>query len=168
MQTLHLKCGICRDTAPGGSGFSLRTTTYDCNLPHARERCPPLEYSLALSRLAPVPFHHHPAVLLVIPAMRYPAGARPRRLFPLSRGPGVRVAIPPLIPGNPDMGIAGRRRPLFDYNTRGRDLNHNIGRYRAEGQRPCKNQSDQSLHNHNTFSFFESRTVTNPTANGLE
>jgi hypothetical protein len=51
------------------------------------------------------------------------------------------------------MVTAGRRRPLFDYNTGWRDLNHNIGRHGAEGQRACKNQSDQSLKNHNTLSF---------------
>jgi hypothetical protein len=37
------------------------------------------------------------------------------------------------------MGTAGRRRPLFDYNTGWRDFNHNIGRHGAKGQRTRKN-----------------------------
>src|ERR1017187_6435620 len=72
--------------------------------------------------LAPVPLHHNPAVLLVIPAMRYPVGAWPRSLFPPSRGPGVSVAIPTLVSGNPDMGTAGGRPAPRLYHTRRGEL----------------------------------------------
>src|ERR1019366_1601787 len=70
--------------------------------------------------------------------MRYPAGMPPWRLFPPSRAPGVSVAIPTLVPGNPPIVTAGRRPPRFDYSTGWRDANHNIGRRGAEGQRACK------------------------------
>src|ERR1035441_10804597 len=69
--------------------------------------------------LAPVPLHHNPAILLVIPAMRYPVGAWPRRLFPLSRAPGVSVAIPTLVSGNPDMVTAGGGGGGCGFNHRG-------------------------------------------------
>jgi hypothetical protein len=64
------------------------------------------------------------------------------------------------------MVTAGRRRPFLDFNARGRNANHNIGRRGAEGQRAYKNQSDQSLKNHNTLSFFSTKLRTNP-AKGL-
>jgi hypothetical protein len=43
------------------------------------------------------------------------------------------------------MVTAGRRHPPLDYSTGWRDADHNFGRYSAEGQRTCKNQSDQSF-----------------------
>ena len=64
--------------------------------------------------LAPVPLHKDPAVSSVSPTMRYPAAMRPWRLFPPSREPGVTLAIPTLVPGNPNMVTAGPRRPSFD------------------------------------------------------
>src|ERR1039458_10236220 len=85
--------------------------------------------------------------------MRYPAGTWPWRLFPPSRGPGVRVAIPTLVSGNPDMVTAGRRRPLLDLNTGRRAFNHNIGRDIGEGHRARQNQPEQSFKNHNTLLF---------------
>jgi hypothetical protein len=52
------------------------------------------------------------------------------------------------------MVTARRWRPFLDYKAGWRDANHNIGRCGAEGQRPHKNQSNQSLENHNTFSSY--------------
>jgi hypothetical protein len=84
--------------------------------------------------------------------MRFPTGMRPWRLFPPSRGPGVSVAIPAMVPGNPHMVGARWATPILDYDTRWRDANHNFSRQRAEGQRTCKNQSDQPSRKHNTLS----------------
>ena len=123
-------------------------------LPHGKmhTRC-----SVCRTTLAPVSLHQDPAVLLVIPAMSYPVGTRTWRLFPPSRGPGVGVAIPTLVPGNPHMVTAGRRRPLLDYNTRWRDANHNIGRHGTEDHRACKNHSDQSFKNHKHTPFLSTK-----------
>jgi len=44
---------------------------------------------------------------------------------------------------------AGRRRPPLDQDTRRRNANHNLGCRGAEGQRARKNQTHQSLENHN-------------------
>ncbi len=52
------------------------------------------------------------------------------------------------------MVAAGPGRPPFDYSMRWRDANHNFGRRSAEGQRACKNQSDQSRQNHSTLFLF--------------
>jgi hypothetical protein len=94
--------------------------------------------------LTPVPFHHDIAASLVNPAMSYPVSVRPWRLLPSSRVPGVGTAVPTLVSGNPDMCPARRRPSPFDYNTRWRDANQNIGR-RGENHRPRKYQSDQSF-----------------------
>lgn len=99
--------------------------------------------------LPPVSLYQDIAAPPVNPAMSYPVGMRPRRLFPTSLGPNVRVAIPTLVSGNPNMGAARRRSPPFDDHMGRRDANENIGRCR-ENHRPCKNQSDQSFKNHNS------------------
>src|ERR1051326_2719869 len=58
--------------------------------------------------LAPMAFHEDPSAFLVNPVMRDPAAVWLRRLFPPSRGPDVGVAVPTLVPGNPDVATAGR------------------------------------------------------------
>jgi hypothetical protein len=113
-----------------------------------------LRVNFAVKRnLAPVPVYQNPAVPVVNPAMRYPAGTRLWTLLPPSLIPGVSVAIPTLVPGNPHMVTAGSPPTLLDVNTGWSDANHNIGRCGAEGQRGCKNQSHQSFKNHTTISF---------------
>lgn len=47
------------------------------------------------------------------------------------------------------MVAARRRRASFVHSTRRRDANDNLACSGAEGQRASKNQSDQSLKNHN-------------------
>ena len=105
---------------------------------------------------APVPLHQNPAAFLVNPPVCYPAGMRPGRLFPSSRRPGVRVAVPTLVTRNPHMVTAGRRRPSLDYNTGWRNTNHNIRGYGAEGQSTRKQQPDQAFRNH---TFHHSRDL---------
>src|ERR1039458_10193619 len=96
--------------------------------------------------------------MTVNPAVCYPVGMQPWRLLPHSRRPGIRVAIPAMIPGDPNILAPGRRRPPFDYKMRWRDPNHNLGHNGADSQRACNNQTDQSLKNHNAFSFFSYRS----------
>jgi hypothetical protein len=93
--------------------------------------------------------------------MRFPTGMRPWRLFPPSRGPGVSVAIPPMVPGNPHMVGTRWTTPILDYDTRWRDADQDLGRQRAEGKRTCKNQSNQSSRKHNTLSPIVSYQTTN-------
>ncbi len=82
--------------------------------------------------------------------MRYPPGMRAGRLLPSSLSPDVSTAIPTVVPGNPHMLTAGRGAPSLDYYMRRPDANHNICGRGAESQRACKDQSDQTLKNHNT------------------
>ena len=103
--------------------------------------------------LAPVPFSQNVATPAVIPAVRYPAGTRPWWQFPPPCVPGVGIAIPTVVPGNPHMVGAGGRPPRFDYSRGWRDAHHNFGHRGAESQPACKNQTDQSLINHNNSPF---------------
>src|ERR1035441_5818664 len=111
------------------------------------------------AELAPVPFHKNIAAPLAGIVMRYPVGTRAGRLFPPSLVPGVSVAIPTLVPGNPHMVTGGARRPPLDDCTRWRQANHNIGSHGAEGQGACKKQSHQSLKNHTKLSFSHPRAL---------
>jgi hypothetical protein len=63
-----------------------------------------------------------------------------------------------MIPGDPNILAPGRRRPPLDYKMRWRDPNHNLGHNGADSQRACNNQTDQSLKNHNAFSFSSYQT----------
>jgi hypothetical protein len=101
--------------------------------------------------LAPMPLDQNPAVSMVPPSMCHPVGMVPWRPFPPSRAPDVGVAIPTMVPGDPNIFTAGRRPPPFDYSMGWPDANHNIARRSAEGQRARKNQSDQSRQNHSTL-----------------
>src|SRR3984957_7410127 len=98
--------------------------------------------------LAPVTFRQNPPVVMVIPAMRHPVGIPPRRHFPPSRPHGITAAIPILISTNPHIAWARRPNPVF-HEMRWRNLNHNLGRRGAQGQRAHKRNSDQSLQKHN-------------------
>jgi hypothetical protein len=104
--------------------------------------------------LAPVSLRQNPAVATVNPAMGYPMGTGPRRLFPPSRGPDVSVAFPTMVPGNPHMVTAGPRRTPLVYSMGWRDANHNIDGCGVERERACKNQSDQSFKKHNANLHF--------------
>src|SRR5450756_1527221 len=120
---------------------------------------------LRRTTLPPVPFHKNPAAPLANIVMRYPVGTRTRRLFPPSLVPTVSVAIPTLVPGNPHMLTARCPPPPLIHRSRWPDANHHVGRYGAEGQRACKNQSQQSLKKHNNFSFSPYQTA-NPSSGG--
>src|ERR1017187_1248997 len=50
---------------------------------------------------------------------------------------------------------------------RWRNVNHNLSRPGAECQRPCKNQSDQSLMNHSISPFRTTKLPTHPPASRL-
>jgi len=105
-------------------------------------------------KLAPVPVDQNVAVPLVNPAMRHPAGIPLWTLFPPSLVPGVSVAIPTLVSGNPHMVTAGSPPALLDMNPGWRDANHNLGGRRPQGQGTNKDQSHQSFKNHITISFY--------------
>ncbi len=103
--------------------------------------------------LAPVPLPQNPAASLVDPAMRYPVGTRPWRLFPPARYPRITLAIVVVISPNPNIASARSMIPLLDNHPRRRDADHNIGRCGVENQGTRKDQSDQWLKNHNTIPF---------------
>ena len=108
---------------------------------------------LGRTALAPVPLPQNPAASLVDPAMRYPVGTRPWRLFPPARDPRITLAIVVVISPNPNIASARSMIPLLDNHPRRRDADHNIGRCGVENQRTRKDQSDQWLKNHNTIPF---------------
>ena len=101
--------------------------------------------------LTPVPFYQDVAAAAVHPAMGYPVGAGPRRLFPSSGSPNVGVAVPTVIPGDPHMGTAGPRTPIFDYDMGWRDADYHIGRRGAKGQHSRKHKAGQSFQTHKSF-----------------
>jgi hypothetical protein len=109
----------------------------------------------ARTDLAPAPFDHDPAAVAVDPAMRLPVGVRPWRLLPSSRGPVIRVAIPTMVTLHPHMVGTRSRTPVLIYRMRWADANHNLGCQRAEGQRACKDQSDQSSRKHDALYLSE-------------
>src|ERR1700690_782735 len=95
--------------------------------------------------LPPVSFHQNIAAPSVSPAMRYPAGMWPRRLFPPARGPGVSVAIGRMVAGNPHMVAAGPVLPPLVLSMGRSDADHHLFSQGAEDQRARKHQTDQTF-----------------------
>jgi len=69
----------------------------------------------------------------VDPLVGYPSGVRVGRALPAAAYPYVSVAVPTVIARNPNITLAGGRRPCFDYGRRGSDLDHDIGTEGAGG-----------------------------------
>src|SRR5450759_258352 len=157
---MFLSCGAGWDPAadPGGNPGNPLGAPVN-NRRAACQSCPTIEHVYAVIVLPPVPFHKNPAAPLANIVMRYPVGTRTWRLFPPSLVPTVSVAIPCLLPGNPHVLTAGRPPPPLIHSTGWPDANHHVGRRGAEGQRACKNQSQQSLKKHNNFSFSQYQTA---------
>jgi hypothetical protein len=80
--------------------------------------------------------------------MRYPAGMPSWSLFPPAWNPCITSAIPIVISLNPDVAAGWWTIPPLDDHSWRRNANEDISRRDADGQRACKNVSDQSSENH--------------------
>jgi hypothetical protein len=98
-----------------------------------------LEVRRAKSRLSPVAFDKHVIVPAMLPPMIHPSGMRPRRRYPHTCRPHVRMAIPAMIAALVD--IAALRSPAahFDHRARRRHLHNNLGAHRADRQQAARN-----------------------------
>src|ERR1039457_5981375 len=105
-----------------------------CGQPGSRSGTECVNYA-ARRNLAPVPVDQNVAVPSVNPAMCDPALVRLWRLFPSSLVPGVSVAIPTMVSGNPHMVTAGSPPAPLDVNPGRSDANPNLGRRGAPGPR---------------------------------
>jgi hypothetical protein len=92
-----------------------------------------------------MPFDQDPSTMPVDPFMRNPVSVRTRRQFPPSGNPNIRSSVPAVITGYPYVAVTWRYPPLLNHGMRRRHSNHNLLAERAEGQKACENNSDQSL-----------------------
>ena len=97
--------------------------------------------------------------MTVNPVMRYPPAMRPWWFFPPSLDPHVTLAIPIVISLNPYVIAARWMTAIFENDVGWRDANHHLGCRRDDSQRAGKNQSNQSLRNHNMLSLSEAQNA---------
>jgi len=95
-------------------------------------------------------FDKDPAAMVANIAVRYPLGVWTRTRFPSAGFPGIRVAVPAMVPGNPHMIATGRPPPALESNVGWGDANHDFASRRAEHQSSCENKPDQTSTKHNS------------------
>jgi hypothetical protein len=102
--------------------------------------------------LAPAAVYEHVSAIAMNIVVRYPALVRLRWHLPTSGVPLIRVAIPLMIPVNPNVIPAGRGPSVLDDGYWWTKTNYNVGSRCAESHRTGENNSDQPFMKH-SFPF---------------
>src|ERR1017187_5570929 len=98
--------------------------------------------------LLPVAFHQDITAIAADVAMRHPFLMPSRRFFPSSTLPLIGVTVPTVIPADPPVVAARRRRTLLHQNARRSEPNHYIGCGCAHCQQSREHQSQKSFLDH--------------------
>jgi len=116
-----------------------------------RGNLPAFFFASCTRNLPPVPFHKHPAIVMMDPPVRHPNRAGMRRTVPTAGNPHIAVAVPVMVARNPHVPAFRRWRPALNDRGRRSNANHNLRKRNCRRQTKGKKKCHQRFFHRNSI-----------------